>query len=100
MVHNFGQKRGLFPVCIIKGKVHVFSGFRDMHYIRSLRIIIIELYLWLHMKKICCFTLMAIVSLVTVICAAEVPDLLGKWNGSWTSYDGGKGLHNMTENET
>jgi hypothetical protein len=52
------------------------------------------------MKKICYFTLMVLVSLVTGICAAEVPDLLGKWNGSWTSYDEGKGLHNMTKNES
>jgi hypothetical protein len=52
------------------------------------------------MKKICCFTLMVLVSLVTGICAAEVPDLLGKWNGSWTSYDEGKGLHNMMKNES
>jgi len=54
----------------------------------------------MHMKKVCCFALMFLVLLATGIAAAEVVDLLGKWNGSWTSYDEGKGLHEMTENES
>ncbi|MDD1761308.1 MAG: hypothetical protein LUQ59_03665 [Methanothrix sp.] len=51
------------------------------------------------MKKVCCFVLMFLV-LLAGISAAEVPDLLGKWNGSWTSYDEGRGPHTMTENES
>ncbi|RQW79316.1 MAG: hypothetical protein EHM14_09075 [Methanothrix sp.] len=37
------------------------------------------------MKKIWCFALLALVSLATGICAAEVPNLLGNWTGveSW-----------------
>jgi hypothetical protein len=50
------------------------------------------------MKKILCFALLAVVFLVTGICAAEVPDLLGKWTGSWSGYDEGKGYTNLTEN--
>jgi len=52
------------------------------------------------MKEVCRFALMFLVLLSTGISAAEVPDLLGKWNGSWTSYDEGRGLHTMTENES
>lgn len=66
----------------------------------EVRIFIIEMRLRLHMKKICCFALMFLVLLATGMAAAEVPDLLGKWTGSWTSYDEGKGLHEMTENES
>jgi len=43
---------------------------------------------------------MFFVFLAIGISTAEVPDLSGKWNGSWTSYDEGKGLHTMTENES
>ncbi|MCX6678792.1 MAG: hypothetical protein NTX42_00290 [Methanothrix sp.] len=50
------------------------------------------------MKSIWCFTLLAMVFLATGICAAEVPDLLGIWTGSWSSYDEGIGYSNSTEN--
>lgn len=49
------------------------------------------------MKKICLFVLLPLVFLATGICAAEVPDLLGKWAGSWSSYDEGNGFTNGTE---
>jgi hypothetical protein len=52
------------------------------------------------MKKVCCLALMFIVLLFTGISAAEVPELLGKWNGSWSSYDESRGLHTMTNNES
>jgi hypothetical protein len=32
------------------------------------------------------------------ICAMDVPNLLGKWTGSWSAYDEGKGYSNLTEN--
>lgn len=31
---------------------------------------------------------------------AKVPDLLGKWTGSWSGYDEGKGYSNLTENRS
>lgn len=40
-------------------------------------------------NKLCC--LMIIGLLATGICTAEVPNLLGKWTGSWSGYDNGKG---------
>jgi len=43
------------------------------------------------MKKIWFFVLSA-VFLTTTICTAEVPTLLGKWTGSWSGYDDGKGF--------
>jgi hypothetical protein len=50
------------------------------------------------MKKILCFAILAMVFLATGICAAEVPDLLGNWTGSWSSYDEGNGYTKLTEN--
>ncbi len=50
------------------------------------------------MKHIWCFALLAMVFLATGICTAEVPDLLGIWTGSWSSYDEGIGHSNSTEN--
>lgn len=49
------------------------------------------------MKAIWCFALLALTFLVTGICAAEVPDLLGNWTGSWSAYDEGIG-YSTTEN--
>ncbi len=49
------------------------------------------------MKKILCLALLALVFSATGICAAEVPDLLGKWTGSWSAYDEGTGYSNSTE---
>ncbi len=34
------------------------------------------------------------------ICAAKVPGLLGKWTGSWSGYDEGKGYTNLTTSGT
>jgi hypothetical protein len=39
-----------------------------------------------------------LVFLATGISAAEVPDLLGIWTGSWSAYDEGKGYSNSMEN--
>ena len=50
------------------------------------------------MKQILCLTLLILVFLATGISAAEVPDLLGIWTGSWSAYDEGKGYSNSTEN--
>lgn len=50
------------------------------------------------MKPIWCFALLAMVFLATGICSAEVPDLLGIWTGSWSSYDEGIGYSKSTEN--
>jgi len=50
------------------------------------------------MKPIWCFALLSLVFLAMGTCAAEVPDLLGKWTGSWSAYDEGKGYSNSTEN--
>jgi hypothetical protein len=50
------------------------------------------------MKPIWCFALLSLVFLAMGICAAEVPDLLGKWTGSWSAYDEGIGYSNSTEN--
>src|SRR5271157_4700332 len=44
------------------------------------------------------FALLILVFLATGICTAKVPDLLGKWNGSWSAYDEGIGYSNLTEN--
>ena len=35
------------------------------------------------MKKILCLTLLVLVFLATGICTAKVPDLIGKWTGSY-----------------
>ncbi|VVB71554.1 Uncharacterised protein [uncultured archaeon] len=66
----------------------------------SAKLFIIEIDKGQYMKTICFFALLFLVLSATEICAAEIPDLLGKWNGSWISYDEGKGLHNMTDNES
>jgi hypothetical protein len=50
------------------------------------------------MKKIWCVASLVLVFLATGICAAEVPDLLGNWTGSWNGYDDGMGFSNSTEN--
>ena len=50
------------------------------------------------MKQIWCFAVLAMVFLAIGICAAEVPNLLGKWTGSWSAYDEGIGYSNLTEN--
>jgi hypothetical protein len=50
------------------------------------------------MKQFWCLATLAVVFLATGICAAEVPDLLGKWTGSWNAYDEGTGYSNLTEN--
>jgi len=44
------------------------------------------------MKTICSLVCLALVFLVTGICAAEAPDLLGNWTGSWDAYDEGAGF--------
>jgi hypothetical protein len=48
------------------------------------------------MKKILCFALL-VAFLATGICAADVPNLLGKWSSSWNAYAEGKGYSNSTE---
>jgi hypothetical protein len=53
------------------------------------------------MKKFWCIALLVLVFLATGICAAEVPDLRGKWISSWNGYDEGIGFVNSTaENES
>lgn len=49
------------------------------------------------MKKICCLALLSLVFLTAGICSGEVPDLLGRWAGSWSSYDEEKGFTNGIE---
>jgi len=49
------------------------------------------------MKKIWCFDLVVLVFLATGICAADVPDLLGNWTGSWSGYDEGTGYSKLAE---
>ena len=50
------------------------------------------------MKQIWCLALSVLVFLATGISAAEVPDLLGIWTGSWSAYDEGEGYSNSMEN--
>jgi len=50
------------------------------------------------MKKIWCFALLVLVFLATGICAAEVPDLLGKWTGLESWYGEVNGSAKLTEN--
>ena len=50
------------------------------------------------MKQIWCLALLVLVFLATGISAAEVPDLLGIWTGSWSAYDEGEGYSNSMEN--
>jgi hypothetical protein len=52
------------------------------------------------MKKILCLALLILIFLATGICAAKVPDLLGKWTGSWSGYDEGKGFSNWNASGT
>ena len=52
------------------------------------------------MKKIWCFALLVLVFLATGICAAEVPDLLGKWTGLESWYGAVNGSAKLTENES
>ena len=52
----------------------------------------------MQMKKIWCSILL--IFLATGLCAANVPDLLGKWTGHWSGYDEGKGYTNITESGT
>ena len=48
------------------------------------------------MKKIWCLASL-MVFLTIGICAAEVPNLTGKWTGSWSGYDEGIGFSNSTK---
>ena len=50
------------------------------------------------MEKIRNFSLLVLVFLATGICAAEFPDLLGNWTGSWVGYDEVTGYSNSTDN--
>jgi hypothetical protein len=52
------------------------------------------------MKKIWCFALLVLVFLATGICAAEVPDLLGKWTGLESWYGSVNGSAKLTENHS
>jgi hypothetical protein len=52
------------------------------------------------MKNIWCFALLVLVFLATGICAAEVPDLLGKWTGLESWYGAVNGSAKLTENES
>ena len=52
------------------------------------------------MKKIWCFALLVLVFLATGICAAEVPDLLGKWTGLESWYGAVNGSAKLAENES
>jgi hypothetical protein len=49
------------------------------------------------MKKIRSFALLVLVFLAAGICAAEVPDLLGNWTGSWSGYEEGTGYSKLAE---
>ncbi|VVB69426.1 Uncharacterised protein [uncultured archaeon] len=50
------------------------------------------------MKTICCYVSLILVFLTSGICAAEVPNLLGNWTGSWKAYDLENGYLESTEN--
>ena len=52
------------------------------------------------MKKILCLALLVLVLLATGICAAKVPDLLGKWTGLESWYGEINGSAKLTENES
>ncbi len=53
------------------------------------------------MKETWCIALLALVLSAAGICAAEVPDLRGKWISSWNGYEEGNGFVNSTaENES
>ena len=52
------------------------------------------------MKKILCLALLVLVLLATGICAAKVPDLLGKWAGFEIHYGEVNGSAMLTENKS
>ena len=52
------------------------------------------------MKKILCLALLVLVLLATGICAAKVPDLLGKWTGLESHYGEVNGSAILTENKS
>lgn len=52
------------------------------------------------MKTIWCFALLNLIFLTAGICAAEVPDLIGNWTGSWRAYDAGVGYSGSGENDS
>ena len=52
------------------------------------------------MKKILCLALLVLVFLATGICAAKVPDLLGKWTGLESWYGEVNGSAKLTENKS
>jgi len=52
------------------------------------------------MKKILCLALLVLVLLATGICAAKVPDLLGKWTGVESWYGEVNGSAKLTENKS
>jgi len=53
------------------------------------------MYYAMHMKKI---WLVLLVFLATGICTAQVPDLVGKWTGSWNGYVAEDGSYKLMEN--
>jgi len=80
-------------------------AFLNFNFLSTLRVslqsaFILQMHLLVSMTKAYRPVLMLLVLLAIGISSAEVPDLSGKWNGSWTGYDEGKGLHIMTENES
>ncbi|HWQ19068.1 MAG TPA: hypothetical protein VN455_04765 [Methanotrichaceae archaeon] len=44
--------------------------------------------------------MLVLVFLASEVYAAEVPNLIGNWTGSWSGYDLGMGYSNSTENDT
>jgi len=52
------------------------------------------------MKKILCLALLVLVLLTTGICAAKVPDLLGKWTGLESHYGEVNGSAKLAENKS
>lgn len=52
------------------------------------------------MKKTLCLAMLVLVLLATGICAAKVPDLLGKWNGLESHYGEVNGSVILTENKS
>lgn len=52
------------------------------------------------MKKILCLALLILVFLATGICAANVPDLRGKWTGLESWYGEVNGSAKLTENQS
>ena len=64
-----------------------------------LKIFIIENLPGSFMKKIWCLAILAI-CLTIGFCAAEVPNLIGNWTGSYSEYTIGEGFSNSAENES